>query len=388
MSSPRSLVHPPDTRCFSTAAALIMIALAAASALGTGLAHAAPAGRAVQPVEVLVAPAMQERVADRVEALGTLRANETTELRSTVTEIVTAVLFDDNDRVSAGDVLVEMTSSEESAQLAEAISEVDEARAQYERIKPLTEQGVTPQSDLDLRQRDLDSARARLRAVQARMGDRIIVAPFDGVLGLRNLSRGALISPSDVITTINDDSIMKLDMSVPSVHLPALRPGLRVEARSRALGEHVFEGTIAAIDNAIDPVTRSIRVRALVPNPDGRLLPGLLMQVTLYSALRDAIVVPEESVVRRGQEAWVYVAEPAGGGADALVARQRAVTPGVRLPGRQEIIDGIDAGERVITHGVVKLRPNAPITVLGEDDGRPLDELLAPRGASTAGGAR
>lgn len=349
------------------------------------IATPAPAGRPVQPIEVLVAPATREPIADRVEALGTLRANETAELRSTVTEIVTAVLFEDNDRVRAGDVLVEMTSSEESAQLAEAVSQVEEARAQYDRIKPLTEQGVTPKSDLDLRQRDLDSARARLRAVQARLGDRIIVAPFDGVVGLRNISPGALISPSDVITTINDDSVMKLDMSVPSVHLQTLRPGLRVEARARAYGTRAFEGTIAAIDNAIDPVTRAIRVRAVVPNPEGRLLPGLLMQVQLFSAPRESVVVPEESVLRRGQEAWVYVAEQDG---ERLVARQRAISTGLRLPGRQEVVEGLADGERVITHGVVKLRPDAPIVILGEDDGRPLQQLLERGGNAAAGGGR
>src|SRR5690606_6924075 len=126
-------------------------------------------------------------------------------LTSRVTETVTAVNFEDGQRVEAGDVLVEMTSDEESAQLEEEQSTVNEAAKQVERLKPLVEQGAAAQSLLDQRRREYQTAKARLEAVKSRLGDRVITAPFAGVLGLRNISVGALVQPGTKITTLDDD---------------------------------------------------------------------------------------------------------------------------------------------------------------------------------------
>ncbi len=268
---------------------------------------ATPATPASTPTAVLVAEARTEPLAERVEALGTLKANESVAITSNVTETISAIHFDDGQRVRQGETLVEMTSAEEQALLGEAQARVAEAEQQYQRVKSLAAQRSASESLLDERRRDLETARALLVAIESRLADRLIKAPFDGILGLRNISRGALVEPGDLITTLDDDSLMKLDFTVPSVYLGSLKPGLRIEARARPFGDQVFDGVIRGIDSRVDPVTRAIGVRAVLPNPERLLKPGLLMQVDLLVNPRDAVVVPESALLHQGREHYLAV---------------------------------------------------------------------------------
>jgi membrane fusion protein (multidrug efflux system) len=145
------------------------------------------------PQPVIVAAVEKARFADTIEALGTLRANATVTLTATVTETVTAVNFEDGQRVEKGDILVEMTSTEESAALDAEQATVDEAKRQVERLEPLVKSGAAAQSILDERRRDLETAQARLNGIRSRISDRLVVAPFGGLLGLRNISAGAVL---------------------------------------------------------------------------------------------------------------------------------------------------------------------------------------------------
>lgn len=303
-------------------------------------------------------------IEDRIEALGTLRANESVELTASVTETVTAINFDDGDRVKAGQVLVQMTNDEEQAQLREARVTVDEAKRQYERIKSLRAQQSASESQLDEQQRVWEANRARLAAIESRLADRLLRAPFAGVVGLRNVSIGALVEPGDVITTLDDDSVMKLDFSVPSVYLAALVPGMPVTAITRAWQGQLFEGRVKSIDSRVDPVTRTVIARALLSNPDHALRPGMLMQVELQSQRREAIIIPEECLVAQGQKQFVYVVDRT----DKKVER-REVRIGTRRPGEVEIIEGLVVGELVITDGTLKVRPGNKVSIRAKDDG-------------------
>ena len=303
-------------------------------------------------------------IEDRIEALGTLRANESVELTASVTETVTAINFDDGDRVKAGQVLVQMTNDEEQAQLREARVTVDEAKRQYERIKSLRAQQSASESQLDEQQRVWEANRARLAAIESRLADRLLRAPFAGVVGLRNVSIGALVEPGDVITTLDDDSVMKLDFSVPSVYLAALVPDMPVTAITRAWQGQLFEGRVKSINSRVDPVTRTVIVRALLSNPDHALRPGMLMQVELQSQRREAIIIPEECLVAQGQKQFVYVVDRT----DNKVER-REVRIGTRRPGEVEIIEGLVVGELVITDGTLKVRPGNKVSIRAKDDG-------------------
>ena len=333
-----------------------------------GLVCCAVAGTAAaaeeKPPAVFVAEVRAVPFVDRIEALGTLKANESVALTATVAETVSAIHFNDGERVPAGKVLVEMTGAEERALLAEAQATHAEADRQFQRVKSLAEQGTAAKSLLDERRREWQTARARLEAIESRLADRLIKAPFAGVVGLRNLSLGALVAPGDLITTLDDDSVMKLEFAVPSPFLPVLRPGLAIQATARAFGERRFEGEVSAIDSRVDPVTRAVLVRALVPNPERMLKPGLLMQVTLLKNRREALVVPEQALMPLADRQFVLVVD------DGNKASRREVRIGARRPGEVEILEGLASGERVVTDGTLKVRDGQTVTVTALDDGR------------------
>lgn len=349
----------------------ISLWIALAGIMGTlGVAQA----NAQQAVPVIVKAVATDRFVDRVEALGTLRANETVVLTATVSEIVTDVHFEDGQRVNAGTILVEMTSEEEHALIEEERSTLAEAKKQYDRLRPLVERGAASSSLLDQRRREYETAKARLRATESRLRDRLIIAPFAGVVGLRNVSVGALIEPGDVITTLDDDSVMKLDFTVPSIYLASLKTGLPIVATSPAFAGRQFEGIVASINSRIDPVTRAIVVRAILPNPERLLKPGLLMQVTLLKNPRDVLVIPEEALIPSGRVNHVLVVERS---ADPTVAQRRQVVTGSRRPGEVEIVEGLEAGEFVVVDGTLRARPGQPVTIIAVDGGdEPLARLL------------
>ena len=327
--------------------------------LALAVAIAAPSAYAASDPSVIVETVSHTPFADRVEALGTLKANDSVSVTANVTERVAVIHFGDGQRVEKGDVLVELTGAEEDALFEEASARAGEAERQYERVKSLVAQGSASESLLDERRRDWDTARALLVAIESRLDDRVIKAPFSGVLGLRNISPGALVEPGDLITTLDDDSVMKLDFAVPSVFLQDLEPGLGIEATARAYGERQFDGVISSIDSRVDPVTRSIQVRALLPNPDRILKPGVLMQVELLRNPREALMVPESALLHLGTEHFVMLVDETNGN---LVEKVR-VRIGARRAGEVEVVDGLSAGDKVITHGNDKARPGHAVRI-------------------------
>jgi membrane fusion protein (multidrug efflux system) len=328
---------------------------------------------------VIVTVVEHKAIVDEVEALGTLRANESVDLTATVTELVTVINFKDGERVKKGEVLVEMDTSEEVAEYAEEQSRLNEARRQVKRLEPLTKKGAASQSILDERQREFETAKARMQAIQSRIDERRIVAPFDGVVGLRNISVGALVQPGTMITTIDDDSVMKLDFSVPSVFLSTIAPGIDIEARAHAFRDKVFEGTIASVDSRIDPVTRSIKVRAILENPDRILKPGLLMSVVLEKDPREALVVPEEAMILESNKFFVLVVVE---NQETTTVEMREIKIGQRRRGEVEVLSGLNDGELIVIHGTTRARPGMPVEVkIAESGDEKLTELLNQNGA-------
>jgi membrane fusion protein, multidrug efflux system len=339
----------------------------------------AAAQPAMPPTAVIVERVSVQQLADPLEALGTLRANETVRVTATVSDIVARINFADGQWVDAGDVLVELASAEEAALLAEARSLAEEAERQHERIARLVEQGNAPVAQLDERRRQWQAAEARASAVQSRLHDRTIRAPFSGRVGLRQVSPGTLVVPGDVITTLVDDSQMKLDFTVPAIYLTSVRPGTPIEAATPVYPNRRFAGEVASVDSTIDPVTRSITVRAILPNDRQDLVAGMLMTLNLLRNERQALLISEESVVPRGDETFVMVVDTA---TEPYRAEQRQVTLGTRMPGRVEVVSGLRQGELVITHGALKVRPGAPVRIHAESDGtRPIADLIRPHSA-------
>jgi membrane fusion protein (multidrug efflux system) len=248
---------------------------------------------------VVVATPRREEFVDRIEALGTAHANESVIITAQVTEMVTDVGFEDGQVVEAGHVLVELTSQEESAKLAAARANYDESLRQYRRISDLVKQGSDSRSNLDQRVAARDSAAALLAELQAKLADRLIVAPFAGVLGLRSVSTGTVVKPGDEITTHDDIELITLDFSVPDSFLAALQPGLEIRASSVAYPDTPFFGRVSAVDTRVDQRTRAVRVRALSQMRVGTI------EVSLAADLRDAenfVVVLAPNLLRHQRE--------------------------------------------------------------------------------------
>jgi membrane fusion protein (multidrug efflux system) len=335
------------------------------------------------PVGVIVETVGRQRIADTLEALGTLRANETVRLTASVSETIARVNFEDGQAVKAGDVLVELTDAEEAAQLAEAESLAEEAERQYQRIERLMAQGNASESLLDERRREWRTAGARLEAMRSRLQDRLITAPFGGHVGLRQVSPGTLVSPGDLITTLVDDSRMKLDFTIPALYLNTLRRGTVIEASTPVFPNRSFAGEVTSVDSTIDPVTRSIVVRALIPNDHRDLVPGMLMTLDLLRNERDAIVISEETVIPRGGKAFVMVVDTTS---EPYKVEQRTVQLGTRMPGQVEVVSGLAVGETIVSHGTLKLRPGSAVRIQAVDDGtQPIAELIKPQPRSEGG---
>lgn len=350
---------------FFPAAALLFLGLSGEDALAQGRPDVA--------LPVVVFEAVEDDFVDRVEAIGTLRANETVTLAAQVTETVTAVNFEDGQRVSQGDILVEMTSGEQKALLDQQKSVVNEAQRQLQRARELAKNGAVSQAILDQRQREYTAARAGMQALQSRLEEHIIAAPFDGIVGLRNISAGALVQPGTTITTLDDDKVMKLDFSVPSLFLPSLHPGLEIVARSAGFAAP-FHGAISAIDSQVNPNTRAVVVRAIIPNPDGVLKPGLLMSVELLKNPRRSVVIPETAIVPEGRRFYIFVVDEA---ASPTTVKRREIQIGARRPGDVEVISGVRPGEKVVVRGTMMVRDGSPVIVSAiEEKGDSLQDLL------------
>lgn len=300
---------------------------------------------------------------DIVEALGTAQANESVTLTAKVTEVVRRIRFSDGDRVQPGDVLVELTGEAEVANLREAQAAYNEAQQQFERLEPLVAQGTIPRAQLDTQRAARDSARARADAIRARLSERVITAPFAGVLGFRQVSDGALVTPGTVIATLDDVSVIKLDFSVPEVLLSTLRSGQSVAARSAAYADREFTGVVTSIGTRVDPVTRSITVRAEVPNPDGEIKPGMLMTVELMTQPRQAVVIPELALIQVGTQQSVFRIR------DDATVEQIPVRTGARRRGEVEILEGVEPGQRIVLEGTGKLRGGMSVAIVGTPTG-------------------
>jgi membrane fusion protein (multidrug efflux system) len=306
------------------------------------------AGGKRPPPLVQAVPAERHRFADTIEAVGTARANEQVTLASAVTERVERVLFDDGMAVGRGQLLAVLSQGQEEAALSGARAAQAQAGAQYERIRSLYDRGFATRAQLDLQQATAARARADAAEATAAIGDRMIRAPFAGLVGLRTISAGAVVQPGTPLVTISDVSRIKLDFTVPETQLAGLAVGQPVEAAAAAFAGEVFRGTIASIDPTIDPASRAVLVRAVLPNPGARLKPGMLLNVLVRRSTREAFAVPEMAIMGRGDERFVFVVGPDG------KARRVPVKTGLRDGGLVEVA-GLPPGARVIAEGVVKV---------------------------------
>jgi membrane fusion protein (multidrug efflux system) len=300
------------------------------------------------PPLVQAAPVTRHLFVDVIEAVGTAHANEQVSISSNVTERIERVLFDDGMAVTRGQLLAVLSQAQETAQLNGALAAERQATTQYDRINSLFERGFATRAQLDLQLAAAERARADAAQARAAIADRMIRAPFSGHTGLRAISSGAVVQAGTPLVTISDISRIKLDFTVPETRLGALAVGQEIEASAAAFPGATFRGRIATIDPVIDPASRAVMVRAILPNPGLRLKPGMLLSVRIRRGERLGDAVPELAAIGNGEERSVFVL---GSGNEA---RSVTVTTGLRDGGLIEV-KGLPRGARVITEGVLKV---------------------------------
>jgi len=313
--------------------------------------------RSSKPHPVVVYKAAPVTLTDQLSAMGTATANESVDIAFSVGGRLKEINFSDGQAVHKGDLIARLDRDEAEQRLATANIQLAEHQREIARLTTLIARKAAPARSLDERKTLAAVAASTIEQLQSQLADHTIRAPFDGRLGMRNVSLGALVQPATVITTLDDMDPMKVDFTVPSTALQSLQSGTAIIAESRALQGQVFHGVVTTIDTRIDPLTRSILLRATIANPEGRLIPGMLMSVTVHQHEREAIVVPEESVTQKRDQHFITLVK------EDDTAELRQVQIGQRRDGVVEISDGLAAGEWVVVRGMGFVRSGQAVTI-------------------------
>jgi membrane fusion protein (multidrug efflux system) len=346
-----------DARASSLLALLALVAVAGCSKGGpaAGGPGDRPMGRGgPPPAEVLVTQGEVRPFGAAIEAVGTALARESVDITSKVANTVTAIRFQEGQRVAAGSVLVELDRAQTAAALVEAEASLMESRNQFNRGRDLSVTQALSRAQLDQLETAVKTGEARVTAARSRLNDTVIRAPFAGRTGLRRVSLGSLVNPGTVITTLDDSSVIKLEFSVPQSFLGSLEPGLPIEARADGFGERAFKGTLTTLDSRIDPVTRSIAVRAELPNADGAIKPGLFMTVGLRAKTTPTLMIPEEALVPEQGRTFVFVVRDGK-------AQRLEVRTGGREPGSVAVLEGLTAQDKIVVEGTQRVRDGGEV---------------------------
>ncbi len=334
--------------------------MAAGDSGAKGKGPGGPGGRAASVAPVVVT---NRPFADRISVLGVAKGRQSVTITSDAAELVTAVHFRDGQRVSRGQILVTLKATEQDAGVAEAQARENQAQRDYVRWKTLADRGIAPRATAEQYLAALETARASTGAARARKGDRVIRAPFAGVVGLSDIAPGALISPGSPIVSLDDLSLIRVDFDVPDRYLAVLRPGAPIVATPDAYPDQSFSGRIAQIDTRIDTATRAVTARAEFANGGGAIKPGMMMRVGVEHGQRNALSVPESAVQYVGDQAFVFVITPREKGA---VARKVLVAPGSSEGGFVELREGVKAGDKVVADGLNRLQDGQQVRLPGK----------------------
>lgn len=348
----------------------LFVAAAAAAACGrkkTAAAFTPP------PVPVEVASATRGDVKETLHALGTVEAEEQVKVTVEIDGIVRALPFEEGRLVRKGQVLAILNDTELRAEVRRAAALRDQARLTYARFEQLSKEQIASPQDRDNARAALEVAEANLGLAQARLSKTRVVAPFSGVVGSRLVSPGAYLRAGDAITEIARIDTVKVVFAVPERYLADLRRGAGVTVTTVVFPGKEFRGTVNVLDPILDAATRSARLSARISNPQGELRPGMSADVTAVIAERpQAVTVPDEAVFAEGDRNFVFVVQP-----DSTVVR-KPVKLGARQPGRVEIREGLQGGEKVVRAGHQKLFDGTKVS--------PVDATATPPGPA-AGGA-
>ncbi len=377
-----------EARPVATAAA----ASAASAARPAGPGASSGGGAGGGPIIVESTLVRAQPLAEDVNAVGSLRSRQGTLVRSEVGGRVMQINFRDGQRVRRGQLLVQLDDKLQQAQLQQAQAELGIAQTNHRRNVDLAGRGFISPRGVDESAAAEKVAHAKLDLARATAARMRVLAPFDGVAGLRNISLGDYLKEGDNIVNLEDMTAMFVDFRLPERLQSRVRPGQTARVQVDALPDRAFAAHVQAVDPQIDANGRSLNVRGCIDNRAQQLRPGMFARVeTELGAPRDALMVPEEAIVSQGGSLSVLRLVRAEGGDKPVYTTQRvAVTTGQRLPGQVEVVTGLAAGDRVVTAGHQRIQRDGQTVRLagaGVPDGGARAPAAAASGASAAGAA-
>jgi membrane fusion protein (multidrug efflux system) len=299
---------------------------------------------------------MPSPFSNRIFTTGSVIANEEVRLRPETSGRITAMLLDEGAVVRKGDVLITINDADLQAQLHRTMLQMELAELREQRQKSLLENRAIAQEDYDVALNQLNTIRAEADLIRAQIEKTKIRAPFDGRIGLRNVSLGAYISPNDVVATLQDYSRVKIDFSIPERHAGLVSTGDRITFRRQG-SEGDYIGTVMAIEPRIDLETRTLRIRAVATNSDGLIIPGAFAEIQYeLRAIPDALMVPSEAVIPELGGHSIFITRNG-------LARRISVQTGIRTETMVQIVEGLTPGDTVLTTGILQLREGMPVRI-------------------------
>jgi len=321
------------------------------------------------PETVSTAPVTREKWEKSIESVGSLRAVQGADLSTEESGVIDKILFENGQEVSEGDLLVELDTDTEQANLRSAEAEQDLARTVYERTRRLRANNTVPQSDLDAAESQLRKMSALVEQLKATIRKKQINAPFSGRLGIREVNLGQFVNNGDKIVSLQSLDPIYVDFLLPQQLIAALQSGQKLQVLTDVYPGEVFEGKLTAVNAEIDPVTRNIRLQGTLPNTDGRLRPGMFGRVLLSLGEADEVTsIPATAVISAtyGDSVFVIKEETGEDGAPRQVAEQRFIRTGRAQGDFIAVTEGLQPGETVVSAGTFKLRNGSPVTVNNE----------------------
>jgi membrane fusion protein (multidrug efflux system) len=321
-----------------------------------------PGGPPAGPVAVEVAKVVTDTVQEDVDAVGTLRSNEAVVVRPEISGRIDRLNFTEGAAVQKGQVIVALDDSVPAAELAQAKANLALAESNYNRTQELEKEKFVSATARDQALNALRVAQANVQLMEARLAKTKIVAPFAGIIGIRQVSVGDFVKEGQDLVTLEDISALKVDFRVPEQFVAVLKPGQKVEMGSDALPGRKYVATLDAIDPLVDQAGRAVLLRARLRNSDGQLRPGMFVRTRLIVSQRDnALLVPEEALVPVGGDQFVFRV------ADGRAQRVK-IAVGVRRAGMVEVKQGLAPDDVVVTAGQLRLRDGLPVAVAGQGE--------------------
>lgn len=351
---------------------------AAPAGAASGAPGAGPAGAGGRPTAVEVAKVESMTLVDETQAVGSLRSRQGVMLRPEIGGRVKQIFFSDGQRVRKGQLMVQFEDQLQQAQVAQARAELSIAEANHKRNQELVAQNFISQRSLDESAAALEVSRAKLALAQATLQRLQVLAPFDGITGLKQINVGDYLKDGADMVNVEDIDAVLLDFRLPERFQAKIRAGQKAQLTVDALPGRPFSAIVQAVDPLIEANGRSVGVRGCIDNRQQQLRPGMFARVNAVFGSRDnALVIPEEAIIPQGGRTFV-VKVVAGDKPDALISQRVPVKVGLRQPGKVEIVEGLSAGDTVVTAGHQRLQKDGTAV-------RVVD-LAQPGGGRPAGG--